>query len=104
LVRTAIVAFKPDTAYAAATAVVSSIGTANPGSLGPQVGGSGPVGRIQLPAAATGVAAERLILNFDINALVLRGFADFLYINMGGTALPAGAIFDITVITQEDAS
>lgn len=101
---TAIDAFKPDTAYAAATAVISSIGTANPGALGTQVGGIAAAGRAQLPAAATGVAAFTLEWKFDRNAIVLRGASQFLYLNMNGVALPAGALFDIEIETEEDAS
>ncbi len=104
LVRTAITAFKTDTSTAGATAVVSSIGTANPGVLGTQAGGTAAAGRIQLPALATGLGVTPLIWEFDINAAVLRGISDFLYLNMGGTALPAGAVFDINIWTQEDAS
>jgi hypothetical protein len=104
LVRTAVAAFVPDTAYAAATAAVSSIGTANPGSLGTQVGGIAAAGRIQLPALATGLGASPLIWDFDINAVVLRGVSQFFYLNMGGTAVPGGGVFDFVIWTTEDAS
>lgn len=103
-VLTAIAAMRPDTGYAAATAVVSSIGTANPGGLGAQAGGIAGAGRAQLAAAGSGVAANAIEWRFDDNAIVLRGIAEFLYINMNGAALPAGAVFDIEIDTQEDAS
>ena len=101
---TGITAFKPDTNYAAATAVVSSIGTANPGALGAQVGGIAGAGRVQLPAVTTGVAANDLVWNFDRNACVLRGISEFLYLNLNGVALPAGMVLDIEIETEEDAS
>jgi len=104
LVRTALTAFKADTSYAAATAVVSTIGTANPGSLGAQVGGLAGAGRVQLAAAGSGVAATDLVWLFDRNACVLRGALDFLYLNMNGAALPTGAVFDIEIEAEEDAS
>ena len=104
LVRTAIDAFKPDTAYAAATAVVSSIGTANPGVLGAQVGGIAAAGRIQLPALTTGLGVTPLVWEFDLNAVVLRGVSQFFYLNMGGTAVPAGGVFDFVIQIIEDAS
>lgn len=104
LVRTAIVALKTDTAFAAATAVVSSIGTANPGSLGTQVGGIGAAGRVCLSASGTGLGVMPLVWSFDVAAVVLRGVADFIYLNMNGAALPAGSAFDITITIEEDAS
>lgn len=108
MTRTALTAMKADLgaggATPNATAVVSLIETANPGALGTQEGGIGGAGRAQLTASGSGVAADRLVWEFDINAIVLRGTADFLYLNMNGAALPAGAAFDITIETQEDAS
>lgn len=101
---TVLDAFKPDTAYAAATGVVSTIGTANPGALGTAAGGVAAAGRVSLSADGTGVGISPLVWEFDINAAVLRGIGQFLYINMDGAALPAGAEFDITIVTQEDAS
>lgn len=104
MARTGLTAFKPDTGYAAASAVVSTMGTANPGALGTQVGGIGAAGRACLSAAGSGLGVVPLKWEFDVNAAVLRGTADFLYLNMNGAALPAGAVFDITIYTQEDAS
>lgn len=102
-VLTALTAFKPDTAYAAATATVGTFGTANP-TVGAVVGGDGGAGRAQLPAVSSGVAAVALEWKFDVNAIVLRGIAEFLYISMNGAALPAGAVFDVEVELQEDGS
>lgn len=99
----AITAFKPDTGYAAATATAGYFSAANP-TLGTGVGGPGGVGRVQLPALATGVAALPLKWVFDINALVLRGASEYLYINGGGTALPAGTVLDFEIELQEDGS
>jgi hypothetical protein len=107
LVRTALTAFKHDTTDGAATAVVSTIGTANPGVLGTQVGGLGGAGRAQLPASGSGVAANPLEWNFSrdgVKSCVLRGIADFLYLNLNGAALPAGAVFDLEIVIEEDGS
>lgn len=104
MVLTAVTAMKPDTAYAAATATVSTIGTANPGALGAAVGGIAGAGRAQLAASGSGVAANALEWRFDVNAIVLRGTSEFLYLNMNGAALPAGAAFDWEIDTEEDAS
>ena len=106
MLRTAITAFKRDTGDAAATAVVSSIGTANPGALGTQVGGIAGAGRAQLAASGSGVAANALEWKFGDGpkALILRGTSDFLYLNFNGAALPAGAAFDLEITIEEDAS
>jgi hypothetical protein len=102
LVRTALAAFATDTAYPAAAAVVSTIGTANPDSLGAQVGGIGAAGHVCLSADGTGLGVTPLVWELDINAAVLRGIAEFVYLNMNGAALPTGAVFDITIEIQED--
>ena len=86
-----------------ATATVVTFG-ANPSPLGAQVGGVMRAGRVQLSAAGSGVAANVLEFNFDIKAGVLRGTSQFLCLNMNGAALPAGAAFDIEIVTEEDAS
>ena len=102
-VTTAIAAFKPDTAYAAATAVVSSIGTANP-TLGAQEGGIAAASRVQLTAAGTGLGVSPVVWDFAVNACVLRGVGQFLYLNFNGAAIPAGGLFDINLWISEDAS
>lgn len=105
-VLTAITAGKLDTTDAAATAVISTIGTANPGALGAAVGGVLRTGRVQMTAVGTGLAANELVWEFGKNskAAVLRGVADFLCINLNGAAIPAGGLIDWEILEEEDAS
>lgn len=101
---TALNAFRTDTSYGAATAVVSTVGTANFTTLGAAAGGPGWAGRVSLAAAGSGVGISPLSWPFDVNAAVLRGASDFLCLNMNGAGLPGGAAFDMTILTQEDNS
>jgi hypothetical protein len=99
----ALTAFKPDTSAAAATATVGYFSAANP-TTGAAVGGIAAGGRVCLSALSTGLGVSPLVFEFDINACVLRGVLEFLYINFNAAAIPAGGVLDITVILQEDAS
>ncbi len=92
-----------DTSFAAVTATAGYFSVANP-TLGAGVGGIGPVGTVCLSASGSGVGVSPFVFDFDLNAFVLRGSSQYLYINMAGAALPAGAAFDFTVILQEDVS
>lgn len=99
---TALTACKSDTIHPAATATVSTIGTANPGALGTQLGGLAGAGRVCLSAVGSGNGVSPLVFDFDHNALVLRGASEFLYLSMNGASLPSGAVFDVTIVTQEE--
>mgnify|MGYP001615091007 FL=1 len=103
-VLTPVTAGKADINDPAATAVVSTIGTANPGSLGTQVGGILRNDRVQMSAASTGVAANDVIWDFSTRfdkACVLRGLADFICINLNGAAIPAGGVLDLEIEMEE---
>ena len=105
-VLTAITASKHDVNDATPTATVSSVGTANYTALGTSAGVLG-AGRIQLSAAATGLAVTPLIWDFATRqdkAVILRGTSDFLCINLNGGALPLGAVIDFEIQTEEDNS
>lgn len=107
-VLTAVTAGKYDTNGSAATAVVSTVGTANFTTVGTAVA-TLEVGRLGMSALGTGTAGDgqRVFWDFDEDAnepLVLRGVADVLAINLNGAALPSGGVIDISVETVESAT
>lgn len=96
---------KYDSGDAAATGVVSTIGTANITSLG-----ATPTnlryGRLFLPTTATGTPSP---LNWEYarnqdKALILRGITDFVFINFNGATVPAGGVIDFDIQIEEDLS
>lgn len=90
---------------AAPTGVVATIGTANLTSVGTTVANLGQ-GRLFLPTTGTGGPTSPLIWEFATRQdkpIILRGVADFLFINFNAT-LPAGGIIDYELHTEEDAS
>jgi hypothetical protein len=102
---TAITGAPHDSNDAVATAVVSRVGTGNFGTLGTAVGNLGQ-GRLFFPIAASG-GADRLTWDFATRqdkAIILRGIADFLCINLGGAAVPTGGSLDYEIEIEEDAS
>jgi hypothetical protein len=102
-VRTAVVAAKHDSADAAPTAVVSTIGTANLGAVGTTAGIVG-TGRLQMTALGTGVAANDVVWDFanrDDKGIYLRGILEFLCVNLNGAALPAGGVIDYEIEIEE---
>lgn len=104
-VLTAITAAKHDINDAAATAVVSTVGTANYTALG-TTAGQLAADRIGLCTTATGVPTP-LVYDFSTRqdkALILRGVADFITIDGNGSAVPAGASIDMEIETEEDNS
>jgi hypothetical protein len=103
-VLTAIPAAKHDTNDAAATAVVSTVGTANYTTLG-TANGLLAVDRIGLSAVGTGVADTPALYEFSTRndkPIILRGAADFLTLEGAGGAVPAGGVLDIEIETEED--
>jgi hypothetical protein len=105
-VLTALTAVKHDTNDAAATATVSTVGTAN--YTTPGTGSTVPaiVDRIGLCTTATGVPTP---LKFDFStrqdkAFILRGTTDILVLSGNSSAVPAGGVLDIEVETEEDNS
>lgn len=104
-VFTAITAAKLDPNDAAATGVVSTIGTANLTSVGTLVGNLHQQ-RLFMPTTATGVPAP-LVWEFATRqdkALILRGTSDFVFLNLNGGAVPAGGVIDFDIELEEDAS
>lgn len=103
-VLTAITPGKHDTNDGAATAVVSTVGTANYTTLGT---GNGQllVDRIGLTAVGTGVADSPALYDFATHCdkpLILRGASDFLTLEGNGAAVPTGGALDIEIETEED--
>jgi hypothetical protein len=104
-VLTALTAAKHDVNDAAATATVSTVGTANYTALGTSAGQLA-ADRIGLCTTATGVPTP-LVYDFSTRqdkALILRGASDFITIDGNGSAVPAGASIDIEIETEEDNS
>jgi hypothetical protein len=109
---TAVTAAKMDTTMAAATAVVSTVGTANFTSVGTAVG---TIGAKRLCFGSSAIP-NTPILVWDFsgtnvsavtptdNPLVLRGTSDFLMINLQGAALPSSGVIDIEIETTEYAA
>jgi hypothetical protein len=104
-VFTAITPGKHDTNDAAATGVVSTIGTANLTSVGATAGTLAQA-RLFLPTTATGTPSP-LVWDFATRqdkALILRGVTDFVFLNLAGAAVPAGGTIDFDIEIEEDAS
>ena len=104
-VYTTLTPAKMDTTDAAASAVVATVGTANFTSTGTSAGNIGQ-GRLYFPIAASAQVTP-LIWEFATRqdkALILRGVADFVYINFGGAAIPTSGTIDYEIQTEEDAS
>jgi hypothetical protein len=88
-VATAINPGKLDTSDAAATCVVSTVGTGNFTSLGTSANN---VGQGMLWFALLAGAPTAMVFEFATRqdkALILRGTSDFVCINLAGAALPA---------------
>jgi hypothetical protein len=105
-VLTAITPAQHDTSDAAATGVVSRVGTANYTTLGTAAGIVG-AGRLGMPASGTGATGQSLVWDFATRqdkAVILRGTSDFLCINFNGAAIPAGGVIDVEIEIEEDAS
>lgn len=105
-VLTALTAVKHDTSDAAATAVVSTVGTANYTTEG--TGSATPMlcDRLFMGVVATGVvgANEFAFATRSDKALVLRGTADIITISGNGSAIPSGGVVDIQIELEEDNS
>lgn len=102
-VLTPVTAAKLAVPNAAPVAVVSTVGTANCGSLGTSAGVIG-AGRLQLSASGTGVAVNPLTWDFGFRLdqkLQLRTASEFLVINLNGAAVPAGGVIDFDIELEE---
>lgn len=105
-VLTALTAVKHDVNDATATAVVSTVGTANYTTEG--TGSTVPFlcDRIFMGVVATGVITPNEF-NFSTRndkAIVLRGTADIITISGNGSAIPSGGVVDISIEVEEDNS
>ena len=93
---------KRDPNDAAATAVLTTW-SANPTGLGAAVA-TLDGGRVNLAPAANG-GIDRLLLQYawlNEKAITLRGTSDFICINLGGAAWPAGGALDIQIVVTEE--
>lgn len=102
---TAITPGKMDTGDAAATGVVSTIGTANFTSVGTPAGNIG-AGRLFWPIATT---TPPYLIQWDFatrqdKALILRGVTDFVFLNLAGGTIPTGGTIDFDIEIEEDQS
>ncbi|MGJ0393052.1 MAG: hypothetical protein ACR650_09880 [Methylocystis sp.] len=102
-VLTAVTATKLDATDPAATAVVSTVGTANFTTLGTSAGVVA-TDRINMAAAGTGAAPPALVFDFSAAPLRLRGVSDWIGINLNGAAVPSGGVIDWTIEAAEDNS
>lgn len=105
-VLAAVTGIKHDINDAAATATISTVGTANYTTLGTLVGALA-ADRLQMAATGAGVGFTPLCWDFSTRsdkALVLRGTSDFICINLNGAAIPAGGVVDYEIETEEDSS
>lgn len=103
---TALTAVKHDLNDAAATGVVSTVGTANYTTEG--TGSTLPMlcDRIFMGVVATGIITPNEF-NFatrNDKALILRGTADIITISGVGSAVPSGGVLDISIEIEEDNS
>ena len=107
-VLTAVAAGKHDNNDPSATAVVSTIGTANFTTVQTAVS-TLKVGRVSMPASGTGAAGDASTLTWDFDEdsnepIVLRGVSDYLAINLNGAAVPSGGVLDFQIETQESST
>jgi hypothetical protein len=103
---TTLTAAPHDSNNAAATAVLSSVGTANYGTVPTAVGVLG-AGRIQMAAlgsVTTSGAVAPFVLDFTTRsdqAVVLRGVAQTLTLSCKGGTIPSGGVIDLSVEWEE---
>ncbi len=93
---------KRDTVDAAAVSVLSTF-AANPATVGTLVN-TVDGGRLNIAPAANG-GIDRIIWQYswlNEKGLTLRGVTDFICLNIGGAAWPAGGLLDIEVIITEE--
>ena len=104
-VLTAVTAAKHDSGQAAATCAVSTVGTANYTTVG-TTAGNVRAGLLQMGVVDTGLAAT---LKWDFSsrqdkAVILRGVAEMLCVNLNGDALPTGGKVHWHIELEEDNS
>jgi hypothetical protein len=102
---TAITAAKHDPNKGSPTATVNYVQTANWTTEGTSAGQLGSK-RLTLAVAAT---SDTKFVQWDFcqncdQPVLVRGTSDWLCVNLGGDAVPAGGKLDIEIETEEDAS
>ena len=102
-VLTAVTGAPLDSDDDAYTAVVSTVGTANYGTI-PAVVAQVAAGRLCMTALSTGLGVQPVVFDFTQHAVVLRGILEHLTINFLGDAIPSGGLVDFTVEWVEDVS
>jgi hypothetical protein len=108
-VLTAITAAKRDSTSGNATAVVSTVGTANYQTKGTTAGvvAAGRVSMQAIGSAATSGEGQGLEFTWGDKgdeAIVLRGTGEHLVIDFNGAGIPTGGKFDFTVDVEESAA
>ena len=104
-VLTAVTAAKHDTSNDAATAVVSTVGTANYGTP-PTVVANLAAGRVSM--TAIGAAAQGgnpgVVLGGEMGeqGIVLRGTSEFVTISASGAGIPSGGVNDYRIVITEE--
>jgi hypothetical protein len=102
---TALTSVPFDSTAAAASSAVSTVGTANYGTL-PLIVGAIYAGELEMGVLATGVF-NPLVIEFGTGgrqAVVLRGVAQSITIDFAGAAIPSGGVVDASFEWAEDAS
>lgn len=103
-VLTTLTAGKYDTNDGAATAVVSTVGTANYTTQG--TGSTVPLTAARIPLAVVATGAP-VLLTYAFSTrsdkpVTLRGTSDFIVLSGNGSAVPTGAAIDVEVELEED--
>lgn len=105
-VLTTLTATPHDSSNAAATAVLSSVGTANYTTVGTIVGTVIRTGRAYLNIVTTGTT-EKVSWDFTVRGdqpPTLRSATELLVINCAAGTLPAGAVLDFAMQWEEAAA
>ena len=104
---TTVTSVEHDSAGAAATAVVSTVGAANYGVVPTVVANvaAGRVNMVALGSAATSSAGNPLVFEFGAageSGLVLRGPSEFITVSGSGAAIPPGGVNDYRIVWTEE--
>ena len=107
-VLTAVTPALTDISIAAATGVVSTVGTANYTTV-QTINGVIAVGRVWVGLNTAGAGGDAQALKFSWgdnggNPIKLRGTTDYVCVNFNGATLLAGTAIDFTMETYEDNS
>lgn len=101
-----ITSSKADSSNGAASAVCSTVGTANYTTV-PTTAGLIGASRLQMPALTTGLGVSADLWQFGTGgeqSVVLRGTSECFAVNFNGTAIPAGGVVDFAIEWTESAT